>query len=36
MQGGHNAAGQSNPTGTIISGQGDPQGKNLYFRSELT
>jgi len=26
MQGGHNAAGQSNPTGTIISGQGDPQG----------
>ena len=36
MQGGHNAAGQSNPTGTIISGQGDPQGKKIYFRSDLT
>jgi len=31
MQGGHNAAGQSNPTGTIISGQGDPQGKKIIF-----
>ena len=27
MQGGNNAAGQS-PTGSIISGQGDPQGKS--------
>ena len=35
MQGGHNAAGQSNPTGTIISGQGDPQGKNFEFPVRL-